>query len=121
LPDWTDLLPEDRTWFTSEVDTLKVDAPKKLAGLRQLIAHEYSLNYPSENWKLTLASALPKASRPRKTRGTWNGTPPEPPERLRQTWAGSSECSTPLSQLDVLGLQISRISAEDSLTPAGTD
>jgi hypothetical protein len=45
LPDWIDLLPEDRSWFLDEADKLTLDAPTTLAGLRRLLAHEYDLNH----------------------------------------------------------------------------
>lgn len=43
--DWADLLEDDRTWFTSEVAKLEIEADKSLDGLRKLLGHDYSLNH----------------------------------------------------------------------------
>jgi hypothetical protein len=106
LPDWTDLLPEDRTWFTSEVEKLKVDAPQTLAGLRQLIAHEYSLNYRLRELETHIAIRGGERRRDREKPETPGiGTPPEPPETFETDVAVPAVFDT-VEQLDVLVGQI---------------
>jgi hypothetical protein len=106
LPDWTDLLPEDRTWFTSEVDTLKVDAPKTLAGLRQLIAHEYSLNFRLRELETHIGIRATERRRDReKPEIPGIGIPPEPPETFETDVAVPAVFDT-VEQLDLLVGQI---------------
>ncbi len=45
LPNWADLLTEDRAWFAAEVDNLAVAVSGNIAGLRRLLAYEYDLNH----------------------------------------------------------------------------
>ena len=42
-PDWVELNADDRAWFISEVEKLAKTAPATLAGLRQLLSHDYDL------------------------------------------------------------------------------
>ena len=44
-PDWSDLHPDEQTWFVGEVDKLTIDADGSLASLRKLIGHDYTLNH----------------------------------------------------------------------------
>jgi hypothetical protein len=44
LPDWADLLAEDRAWFATEVDKLAMNGSSNIAGLRRLLALEFNLN-----------------------------------------------------------------------------
>ena len=44
-PDWMDLAEDDREWFTSEVEKLPVQAKGTLEGLRELLAHDYTINH----------------------------------------------------------------------------
>jgi hypothetical protein len=76
-PDWADLLPDDRAWFVAEAEKLKQEAPATLAGLKQLLAHEYDLNHRLRELETQLSTT---AAQRRKDREK----PQEPGERRTQ-------------------------------------
>jgi hypothetical protein len=79
LPDWADLLVEDRAWVAAEADKLAVDALGDIGGLRRLLAHEYDLNHRLRKLEKevgVLAAARRKERE--KPPGDGNGSPAEP-------------------------------------------
>jgi hypothetical protein len=80
LPDWADLLAEDRAWLAGEVDKLVVDVPGNIAGFRRLLAHEYDLNHRLRELEKEVDVLAAKRRKEReKPPEHGNGNPPEPP------------------------------------------
>jgi hypothetical protein len=79
LPDWADLLSEDRAWFGAEVEKLAVDVSGNIVGLRRLLAHEYDLNHHLRKLE-TEVSVLAEKRRAEREEVLKpdNGTPPKP-------------------------------------------
>jgi hypothetical protein len=73
LPDWADLLSEDRAWFAAEVEKLAVDVPGDIVGLRRLLAHEYDLNHHLRDLETEVGVMAAKRRRERQE-------PPKPPD-----------------------------------------
>jgi hypothetical protein len=80
LPDWADLLSEDRAWFAAEVEKLGADVPVNIAGLRRLLAHEYDLNHHLRDLETEVGVMAAKRRKEREEPPKpGDGTPPEPP------------------------------------------
>ncbi len=106
LADWADLLQEDRTWFSAEMEALKQDAPKTLGGLRQLLSHEYSLNYRLRELEAHIGIRAAERRKDReKPDETGGRTPPEAVETFDADLTVPSVFDT-VEQLDLLVGQI---------------
>ena len=78
LPDWADLLAEDRAWVAAEMDKPVVDAAGNIAGLRRLLTHEYDLNHRlRELEKEVHVLAVKRRKEREKPPGEGNGSPKE--------------------------------------------
>ena len=60
-PDWMDLEEDDREWFTAEVEKLPIEAKGTLEGLRELLAHDYTINHRLRELAQSLAQKAAQA------------------------------------------------------------
>lgn len=104
LPDWTDLLSDDRTWFLSEAETLKFHVPETLGGLRQLLAHDYDLNHRLRDLEAEISSRAAQRRNEREKpeeRGE-GATPTEPPSEVFEADVAVPVVFEKVEQLDML-------------------
>jgi hypothetical protein len=103
LPDWTDLLPDDLSWFLAEAEKLKQDAPGTLAGLRQLLAHEYDLNHRLRELEGQIfAQASQRRKDREKPQESSEGAPPEPTVEIFDTDVAVPAVFNKVEQLDTV-------------------
>ena len=103
LPDWTDLLPEDRSWFLEEADKLKLDAPTTLAGLRRLLAHEYDLNHRLRDLETQISNRAAQRRQEReKPEEPGSVTQPEPPAEIFEANVAIPAVFDKVEQLEML-------------------
>jgi hypothetical protein len=78
LPDWADLLTEDRAWFATEVDKFVVDGSGNISGLRRLLADEYDLNHRLRELEKEVGVLAAQRRKERENPASDGGNPPEP-------------------------------------------
>jgi uncharacterized protein DUF6079 len=106
VPDWTDLLPDDRSWFVSEAEKLNQEAPGTLEGLRATLAHEYALNYRLRELEENITTRAAQRRKDREEPKGPSGTPSEPPTEVFETDVAVPQIFETVEQLDLLTGQI---------------
>lgn len=104
LPDWTDLLSDDRAWFLSEAETLKFHVPETLNGLRQLLAHDYDLNHRLRDLEAEISTRASQRrnEREKPEKPGDDAPPPEPPTEVFETNVAVPAIFDKVEQIDML-------------------
>jgi hypothetical protein len=104
LSDWTDLLSDDRSWFVSEAEKLKQDAPSTLEGFRSLLAHEYALNFRLRELEENITARAAQRRKDREEPKEPGGI--EPPGEVFESDVAVPPIFETVEQLDILTGQI---------------
>jgi hypothetical protein len=112
LPEWAELLQEDRDWLAAEVEKLTVTAPPTIVGLRRLLAHEYDQNHRLRDLEKTISSRVAQRRKDQqKEAEEEGGTPPnDVPPLFEAEFAVPAQFDR-VEQLEVLIAQLQTLRA----------
>jgi hypothetical protein len=107
--DWTDLIDEDRSWFTGEVAKLAIDAEGTLDGLKKLLRHDYSLNGRLRDLAANVAkkaaeNRAAKSKEPEPDRGT-----PQPAPEISEAEVIVPKVFKSPKEIDLLIAELTRL------------